>query len=69
MERVCKCSSHLGMWASKKGDEKIYENLYQCIDCGKNYLLKDGKFKYISKSEFRRIIGSRKNYMIGLGDL
>lgn len=63
MNIQCTCGGSLGSWACRPTDEKVYENLLQCIDCGKDYILKDGEFKHISKAEFRRIVKSRKNYM------
>jgi hypothetical protein len=60
MDRECKCGGHIGGWATRKEEEYIYKDLGACIDCDKNYILKDGKFKYISKAEFRRIIATRK---------
>jgi hypothetical protein len=61
MERICKCGGHLSFWVTKKENEEVFKDLYQCIDCGKDYMLKDGKYKFISKAEFRRITRSRKD--------
>jgi hypothetical protein len=63
MDRECTCGGHIGGLSTSEENENVYKDLGVCIDCGKNYILKDGKFKYISKAEFRRITGIRKNYM------
>lgn len=60
MDSTCKCGGHIGAWSTNKDNEYIYKNLGVCIDCGKNYILKDGQYKYLSNAEFRRITGSRR---------
>jgi uncharacterized protein with PIN domain len=59
MDRVCKCGGYLGSWVEKKGKEN-YRNLFQCIDCGKDYWLRNGELRYITKAERTRIVGMRK---------
>lgn len=61
MNRECKCGGSINGWATNRNNEHIYKGLGVCIDCNKDYYLKDGEYKFLSKAEFRRITMGRRN--------
>jgi len=52
INRKCECGSHISSYVNML-------DLGECLDCHRCYVLKDGVFKKVSKSEFRTIHRNR----------
>lgn len=46
MNRKCKCGGIIGSYIN-------FNELAECLDCHKCYILNNGRWKVVSKSEFR----------------
>ena len=54
----CKCGVKLVNYTmtNEINNRELFYKLKACVNCGKNYLIKDGEPKLLSRLEFRKIL-------------